>query len=117
MRMASENSVERIKKRYRDQRPQIDRRCSNHQGENKGENPTQEESDQKAPSNGAVNPRGEEHCWTRQGRAGPSDVGIRPSRGRFVFRRCNGHVRLGTPERVWQVALAEIITLVVGAVV
>jgi hypothetical protein len=116
-RVEAKNSIDHIEKQCRQQRPQIDRRNSNHQGENKGGNPTQEKSEQKAPGDGAVNPRSEECYWTGQSRAGPSEVGVVSPRRRFVFRGPIGHFRLGTPERVSQAMLPEIMALGVAAVV
>jgi len=115
--MNVKNSEDFIEKRKHCQGPQIDRRHSNHQSEDKGGNPAQEKPEQKAPGDGAVNPNNEECCWSGQGGAGPSEVGICPARRRCVFRGSDGHFCLSTPERVSEAMLPEIIALGAAAVV
>src|SRR5262245_60247499 len=109
--MNVKSSIDHIEKRHRFQGPQVDRRYGDQQCKNKGGNPTQEKSEQKAPGHSAVNPRSDECCWTGQSRAGSSEVGICPRRRRLVFRGPNAHFRLGTSERVSQAMLPEIMAL------
>ena len=63
-RMNAKKSEDHIEKTNRHQRPQIDRRHGDQQCEDEGRNPTQEETQQKAVRDHAINPNSKKRCWT-----------------------------------------------------